>query len=186
MNSSSKVKINGKFNVKGRRVKKEQSVFRIYGLFCIFIFLMLIRGRGKKLNYTDFFFFFFVLNSLAYARVTQHCALSRSPQPNTTNYFLREEAACRRATPPGVPGRGLLWRYGGGRRGAELRARSLGRSLHHPTCHFHMSSPPEREPRAVWQVRAVNVAGRGPVAEPEERSPVQLLAGSLPLLKPLI
>lgn len=134
---------------------------------------MLIRGRKKK---TQLHWLFFFLNSLAYARVTQHCALSRSPQPNTTNYFLREEAACRRATPPGVPGRGLLWRYGGGGRGAELRARSLGRSLHHPTCHFHMSSPPEREHRAVWQVRAVNVAGRGPVAEPEERSPVQLVA----------
>lgn len=46
--------------------------------------------------------FFIILNSLAYAGVTRHCALSRSPPPNTTNYFLREEAACRRATPPVV------------------------------------------------------------------------------------
>lgn len=99
----------------------------------------------------------FFLNSLAYARVTQHCTLSRSPQPNTTNYF------CGKRPHVGGPhlrvyGPSLLWRYGGGREG---RSAELGRppTTHPPTCHFHMSSPPEREPGAVWQVRAVNVSG---------------------------
>lgn len=110
-------------------------------------------------SFSLFFFFFFFKNSLAYARVTQHCALSRSPQPNTTNYFLREEAACRRATPPGVRAQPLV-----ALRGLRTREgrRALSSAEHRPPtpppatsiCRHHRSASPElcdRCAQSMWR-----------------------------------